>query len=129
VILDHRAAVGGRQASTGGKLTATGETGGWGSLALGSERRKRETKPRRVKVGEGGLWWVTDGHDVGMSKRRGGLAESASGSGAVGGAARGESRLVAGVGNAPLTADHWGGGASVWAFGLLSYWTFTGLYV
>jgi hypothetical protein len=62
------------------------------------ERRKRETEPRRVGFGEGGLYWFTYAQDRDMSERRGGLAERASG----GGAARGGSRLVAGMGDVPL---------------------------
>jgi hypothetical protein len=96
VILDHRAVVGGHRAGTSGQCTTVGVTGGWGSLVLGSKRRKRETEPRRVGVREGGLWWFTDGQDGGRSERRGGLAERASGGGAAGGATweSRDSRLV-----------------------------------
>jgi hypothetical protein len=103
VILDHCAAVSGRQAGTSGQHTVARVTGGWVSLVLGSERRKRKTEPRRVGVGEGGLWWSTDGQDGIKSERHGGLAERASGGGAVGGHNAGESLLAAGVGDAPLS--------------------------
>jgi hypothetical protein len=90
VILDHCAAVGGHRASNGGQCTVARLTGGWVSLALGSERRKRETEPRRVRVREGGLWWSTDKQDGSKSELHGGLAERTSGCGAAGAAARGE---------------------------------------
>jgi hypothetical protein len=98
-------------------------TGGWVSLVLGSERRKRKTEPQRVGVGEGGLWWSTDGQDGSKSERHGRLAERASGGGAVGGHNTGESLLAAGVGDAtePLIADRWVRVVGFWTFGILSY--------
>jgi hypothetical protein len=78
VILDHCVAVGECQAGSGGQHTVARVIVGWGNLALGSERRKRETEPRRVGVGGGGLWCSTNGQDGGRSKRRGGLAERGS---------------------------------------------------